>query len=151
MGSRYIYLSLILVAASAGTVGGYAYVLPALFPSHASQPTGITPQTIIHIPRGSSIPPPTWHNFTDLSSPTFHFPVNVTVTIGVNNTIEWINDDNFAHTVTSFEVPSGASTFNSDLIFQGKTFNATLVVPGVYKYFCAWHNWLAGVITVKSA
>jgi len=75
----------------------------------------------------------------------------MTVTIGVNNTIEWINDDNVAHTVTSFQVPAGAATFNSDLIFQGKTFTTTLNTPGVYKYFCAWHNWLAGVITVKPA
>ncbi len=152
MRSRYVYLSLILIAASAGTVGGYVYVLPSLLPSHASQPTGMTPQTIIHIPRGSSIPPPTWHNFTDLSSPTFHFRVNITVTIGVNNTIEWVNDDNIAHTVTFFQVPQGDSTYpNSGLVFQAKTFVVTLTVPGEYKYFCAWHNWLAGVITVESA
>jgi plastocyanin len=75
----------------------------------------------------------------------------MTVVIGVNNTIEWVNDDNQAHTVTSLQVPTGASTFNSEFVFPGKTFTLTLTVPGVYKYVCAWHNWLAGQITVKLA
>jgi len=144
---RYSYVGLIIIAIVAAGLGGYFYVLPALFPVQKTS----SPMTVIHIPKYSSMPPSNWHNFTDLSSPTFHFPINITVTIGVNNAIEWINDDNIAHTVTSFDVPSGALTFNSDLIFQGKTFITTLTVPGVYKYFCAWHNWLAGQITVKLA
>jgi hypothetical protein len=149
MRSRYVYFSLILIVAAA--TGGFVYALPSLFPSHTSQQTNSNPGTIIHIPPGSSIEPPGWVSYQNLSSPTFHFKVNITVTIGVNNTIEWINDDNVAHTVTSFQVPLGASTFNSDLIFPGETFTATLTTPGVYKYFCAWHNWLGGVITVKSS
>ena len=143
---RYAILGLVIIAIVVSSVAGYIYASPILFP----RPTA-TPETVIHIPKGSANPPPSWHNFTDLSSPTFHFPVNITVTIGVNNTIEWINDDGVAHTVTSFQVPTGALTFNSDLIFPGKTFTVTLTTPGVYKYFCAWHNWLAGVITVEQA
>ncbi len=142
---RYSYAASILIAIVAASVAGYVFVVPALFP--AQKP----PIYVIHIPTGSGYPPPNWHNFTDLSSPGFKFPINKTVTIGVNDTIEWINDDRVAHTVTSFQVPSGAPTFNSDLILPGQTFTTTLTVPGVYKYFCAWHNWLAGEITVKSA
>lgn len=142
---RYSYLILIAIVVVAAAVGGYIYVVPILF----SQKQG--PTTVIHIPRGSSVPPPNWHNFTDLSSPTFHYPFNFTVVIGTNNTIEWINDDGIAHTVTSLQVPSGASTFNSGLIEQGKSFTTTLTVAGVYKYACAWHNWLAGIVTVKSS
>jgi hypothetical protein len=144
---RYSYLGLIAIAVVAASVGGYVYASSVLFPGQRISP----PMSVIHIPKGSSIPPPNWVDFTNLSSPSFHYPVNITVTIGVNNTIEWVNDDGVAHTVTSFLVPSGASTFNSDLIFQGKTFTVTLTVPGEYKYFCAWHNWLAGKIVVKSA
>ena len=145
MPPRYSYLGLILIGVAVASVGGYVYVSPILFPAQKTTSS----VKIIHIPEYSSRPPSDWHNFTDLSSPTFQYPVNITVTIGVNNTIEWINDDNVAHTVTSFQVPAGASTFNSDLIFEGKTFTTTLTVPGEYRYFCAWHNWLAGVITVK--
>ena len=141
---RYSYLILIAIVAVAATVSGYVYIAPVLFPQKSS-----APMTMIHIPKGSSFPPPNWHNFTDLSSPTFHYPFNFTVVIGTNNTIEWINDDGIAHTVTSLQVPSGASTFNSGLINPGKTFTDTLTIAGVYKYTCAWHNWLAGVITVK--
>ena len=140
---------MVAVIALAAIIG--AYILPSLLSHDMPQTTSSTPMTIIHIPPHSSLPPPNWHNFTDLSSPNFQFPFNTTITIGINNTIEWINDDGVAHTVTSFQVPTGASTFNSDLIFPGKTFSVTLTTPGVYKYFCAWHNWLAGVITVKPA
>jgi len=141
-------LGLIIIAVVAASLGGYFYVYPALFPPQKTT----LPMTVIHIPKGSSIPPTDWHNFTDLSSPTFHYPVNMTVTIGMNNTIEWINDDPIAHTVYFFQFPPGASNLpQSGLILQGKTFTVTLIVPGVYKYFCAWHNWLAGQITVKLA
>jgi plastocyanin len=136
---------LIIVVVTAASLGGYVYVAPALFPAHR------IPMTVIHIPPGSSRPPSNWHeNFTNPSSSTFQYPVT-NVVIGVNNTIEWINDDSVAHTVTSFQVPLGAPTFNSDLVFPGKTFTTTLTVLGVYKYFCAWHNWLGGEVTVQPA
>lgn len=139
---RYSYLILIVIVAVAAVAAGYVYVVPLLFSQKSP--------TVIHIPKGSSIPPPNWHNFTDLSSPTFHYPFQFTVVIGTNNTIEWVNDDNIAHTVTSLQVPSGAATFNSALINPGSTYQTTLTVVGVYKYTCAWHNWLAGIITVVS-
>ena len=144
---RYSYIGLILISVVAASIGGYAYVLPKLFPIQETS----SPKTVIHIPKGAGVPPPNWVDFRNLTSPTFHYPVNITVVIGVNNTIEWVNDDNQAHTVTSLQVPTGASTFNSEFVFPGKTFMLTLTVPGVYKYVCAWHNWLAGQITVKLA
>ena len=39
-------------------------------------------------------------------------PDNVTVVIGVNNTVMWTNDDVALHTVTSSSVPAGAQSFN---------------------------------------
>jgi DNA-binding transcriptional ArsR family regulator len=135
---------LIAIVAVASVLGGYVYVVPLLFPQKSA------PMSVIHIHKGSSIPPPGWHNFTDLSSASFDW-FNFTVVIGKNNTIEWINDDGIAHTVTSLQVPSGASTFNSGLINPGSTFTTTLTVVGVYKYTCAWHNWLAGLIMVRQS
>jgi hypothetical protein len=142
---RYSYLVLIAIIAASAVVGGYVYVVPSLI----SQKT--TPMTVIHIPKGSSLQPIHWVDFRNLTSPGFHYPFNFTVVIGINNTIEWINDDSIAHTVTSLQVPSGAGPFNSGLIDQGRTFTTTLTVAGVYKYTCAWHNWLAGIITVKQS
>lgn len=143
--SRYSTLGIVLISVTAtGTVAGLMYISAALSP-------GQNEVTTIHIPPGSGIPPPNWHNFTDLSSASFQYPVNITVIVGINNTIRWINDDQAAHTVTSFQQPREAPTFNSGIFSHGQTFTVTLTVPGVYKYFCAWHNWLAGVITVKPA
>jgi Copper binding proteins, plastocyanin/azurin family len=142
---RYSYLILIAIVAIAAIVGGYVYVVPLLFSQKS------TPMTVIHIPKGSSIQPANWVDFHNLTFPGFHYPFNFTVLIGTNNTIEWINDDGIAHTVTSLQVPSGAATFNSGLINPGRTFTTTLTVSGVYKYTCAWHNWLAGLITVKQS
>jgi len=69
-------------------------------------------------------------------------PASITVVIGKNNTVQWVNTDSVAHTVSSFLVPSGAQTFNSDLIQPDHGFTVTLSVPGVYKYTCMWHPWL---------
>jgi plastocyanin len=107
--------------------------------------------TVIYIPRYSYIPPKNWSDILGLSSPGFVYPYNFTVVIGVNNTIEWINNDTVEHTVIALSVPQGVSLFDSGFIGLGRSFTLTLTVPGVYKYDCAWHPWLAGLITVKPA
>lgn len=104
---------------------------------------------IVTIPPNSSDPPPGF-NVTNLLTGAFQYPYDFKVVIGVNNTVHWKNADDVSHTVSSFVVPTGAQTFNSDLIAPGSTFSATLTVPGTYKYTCMWHPWLAGVITVAS-
>jgi len=79
-------------------------------------------------------------------------PDNVTVVIGVNNTVVWTNEDAISHTVVSKQVPSGAASFSSSIIPKGGTFNVTLTVPGVYAYFCSIHpTWMQGTIVVKAA
>jgi hypothetical protein len=104
--------------------------------------------TTISIPKGSFIQPVGFSG-QSFQAGTYRYPFNFTVILGINNTLEWVNNDSVAHTVTAFIVPPGAAAFNSGLIQPGKTFTATLTVPGIYKYTCAWHNWLAGQITVK--
>ncbi len=76
-------------------------------------------------------------------------PDNFTVVIGVNNTVTWTNNDSTAsHTVQSSSVPIGATAFNSGNMVQGATFTYTFTVPGTYDYYCAYHSWMKGVITV---
>jgi plastocyanin len=103
--------------------------------------------TVIVIPRKAATPPANF-NVTELLTNKYAYPVNITVFIGVNNTIEWLNADSTDHTVSSFAIPSGAQSFSSGLIPPHSTFNQTLTIPGVYKYTCIWHPWLAGEITV---
>lgn len=79
-------------------------------------------------------------------------PSEFTVVIGVNNTIEWINEDVLsAHSVTALEVPTGFAKFDPVIIGSGQTFTMKLTVPGTYIYYCLWHpGWLRGTITVKA-
>lgn len=79
-------------------------------------------------------------------------PANVTVVIGVNNTVVWTNQDVTNHTVVSKQVPSGAASFSSSLIPPGGHYNVTLTVPGTYLYFCSIHPvWMQASITVKAS
>jgi plastocyanin len=106
---------------------------------------------MLYFQEGNFTAPSDWNYSLGLLNPNFRYPWNLTVVIGVNNTIEWTNHDRLAHTVTALTVPQGATLFDSGLISPGQNFIVTLSVPGLYKFDCAWHPWLAGVITVKSS
>ena len=147
---RFLALTIVFVVVGAVFATNYVYHGP-LFSAKSSAKSAVV---TVHILRGSSIPPSGFNavsfqeNFPTGSYP---YPVKLRLTSGVNNTIEWINDDTEGHTVTALVAPSADSRFNSGLISAGQTFIVTLTMPGVYRYTCAWHNWLAGQITVKSA
>ena len=74
-------------------------------------------------------------------------PDNFTLVIGVNNTVIWTNNDSAHHTVTSKTAPAGGS-FNSQDMAPGATFTFTFTVPGTYSYYCVYHFWMTGTITV---
>jgi plastocyanin len=76
-------------------------------------------------------------------------PDTVTVVIGVNNTVEWTNNENETiHTVTSV---SGNGSLNSGNINPGGTYMYTFTTPGTYNYMCTYHSWMTGVVVVKAA
>ena len=146
MQRRFLSLVIIVIAVVATVVTSFTYLGP-LFPAKDVVKPSVT---VITIPKGSYIHPAGF-NVTQLLTNTYKFPFNVTVTIGVNNTVRWVNDDTVDHTVSAFIAPAGGLMFNSGLIPPGKVFTATLTVPGVYKYTCSWHQWLAGQVTVELA
>ena len=84
----------------------------------------------------------------DTSSPGYS-PDSVTIVVGVNNTVKWTNNDSVDHTVTSTDVPSGATSFDSGPINPGDTFTKTFTVPGTYHYHCSLHSWMNGTIIVE--
>jgi plastocyanin len=146
---RVVVLAVAIVAIIAAAITGYIY-LTSLSPNTG----GNSRVTVINIPPRSYIVPSGFNTTrfqTDFPTGAYSYPVNITVRIGINNTIEWVNQDTEGHTVTAVVAPSGAPLFNSGLIFPGKTFSVTLTTPGAYRYTCAWHNWLAGQIIVKPA
>jgi plastocyanin len=73
-------------------------------------------------------------------------PNNITVVFGVNNTVEWTNDDSQSHTVTAND-----GTFDSGNLAPGATYTYTFPSPGVYTYHCFYHPWMTGTVTVLVA
>jgi len=75
----------------------------------------------------------------------FYSPANITVVIGVNNTVVWTNHDTTSHTVVALDNSYSAT------LTQGQTFTHTYATPGVYKYHCTIHPWMTGSVTVLAA
>jgi len=73
-------------------------------------------------------------------------PSNITIVIGVNNTVVWKNEDSDAHTATS-DTPE----FDSGMIPPGGIFTHTFLRAGTYPYHCDPHPWMTGVVIVKAA
>lgn len=71
---------------------------------------------------------------------------NTMVVIGVNNTVRWINNDNFPHTVTAVD-----GSFDSGNMNAGQSFVHTFTKAGKYAYFCTYHPWMSGTVTVLNA
>lgn len=77
-------------------------------------------------------------------------PDNVTVVMGINNTVTWTNNDANIHTVTSTTIPTGVAPFTSGYLNQGQSFTYTFTKPGVYEYHCTIHPWMVGFVIVKA-
>jgi plastocyanin len=83
------------------------------------------------------------------------------ITIGVGQTVEWVNDDkDMPHEITTdpdvavdpshVSVPEGVAPFDSRLITSGKSFRHQFAVPGLYRYACPPHenDGMLGEVTV---
>ena len=72
------------------------------------------------------------------------------LTILVGDTVDWVNDDVAAHTVTSGSPQDGPSgVFDSSLVMAGTVFSHTFEEPGTYPYFCLVHPWMIGSVIVE--
>ena len=58
--------------------------------------------------------------------------------------VQWINQDPVQH-----QILSDTEAFTSDLIAAGKSFSHVFEKRGVYKYFCAPHPFMKGIIIVE--
>ncbi len=76
------------------------------------------------------------------TSPGFS-PPTITVMIGMNSTVTWVNLDSGVHTVTAND-----KSFDSGNLNQGDTFTFTFTQPGTYHYYCKYHSWMAGTVNV---
>ncbi len=75
-------------------------------------------------------------------------PQNITVVIGVNNTVEWVNQDSVMHSVTGVNDTSLNDTSLNPAGTAGDTYTFTFTAPGTYPYKCIYHFWMTGTIKV---
>ena len=84
----------------------------------------------------------------DVSGTSFYIPLNLEVTRGTN--VIWVNDDSVPHTVQSQNDKGEIiGLFNSAPLQTGETFEYTFDEAGVYNYYCSFHPWRVGIVTVR--
>ena len=72
-------------------------------------------------------------------------PPTVTVVIGVNSSLTFVNKDSVVHTVTATD-----KSFNSGDIQPGQSFTYNFTSPGTFTYYCVYHSWMKGTVKVVS-
>jgi plastocyanin len=80
---------------------------------------------------------------SDVSIQNMSFVPN-SVTVSVNTTVTWTNNDSVTHTVTS-----DTNLFTSGNIAPGGTFSFTFVTAGTYNYHCSIHTDMLGTVVVQ--
>jgi plastocyanin len=100
------------------------------------------PQTFtVDMPEGTSSPGCETSNAC-------YLPADITINVG--DTIEWINVDTAAHTVTAGSPADGPSgVFDSSLVMASAAYSFTFEEAGNYDYFCMVHPWMVGSVTVN--
>lgn len=150
---RLVALILIAVAILPGLIAAELYfpglqpkfevTSPSGPPSSGGGSTSVVGVKII-IPLGTSLN----HNLN-------FQPSTLTLVIGVNNTVTWVNQDTTDHTATFQTVPAGvtSSSISASDIPPGTSFGpVTFTVAGTYMYHCQFHpGWMRGTIIVKAA
>ncbi len=91
--------------------------------------------------------------------PPKYLPMKVAIKVG--QTVEWVNNAQTLHSVTTdpdsaqnpgdVSSPPGAKPFDSGFMKPGMTFDYTFTVPGTYKYLCLPHekDGMIGYVTVS--
>ncbi len=104
------------------------------------EPTGPTTHSV-DIPVGTSVPGCEVDN-------SCWSPADITINAG--DTVEWINVDTAAHTVTGGSPANGPSgVFDSSLVMGDAVYAFTFEETGSYDYFCMVHPWMVGSVTVN--
>ena len=114
--------SLILAVALAGYFAATVYALSAPQPVNGGGPTVYISET-----------PISWQ----------YSPQHITVVLGVNSTVTWASRSVAYDTVTD-----RGGSFSSGPIAPGGSFTLRFTAPGVYEYYCEYHPWMTGTVTV---
>jgi plastocyanin len=118
-------LTFVLLAVMVGYFSSTVYAIGTSQPPSASGPTIFIVET-----------PVSWQ----------YSPQNIKVVIGVNSTVTWVS-----HSISYDTVTDRSGAFGSSPIAPGQTFVYTFSAPGVYAYYCQYHPWMTGTVTVEAA
>ena len=69
-------------------------------------------------------------------------PATITITKG--EAVEWINEDDAPHTVTS-----NTGIFKSPTLNKGQSFRHTFATDGAFPYYCTFHRGMKATVDVK--
>ena len=84
----------------------------------------------------------------DVTGAGFYSPLNLEIPIG--STVTWVNDDSVPHNIQSIDREGKVTQlFNSPPLNTGDRFEHTFDEEGVYKYYCSFHPWRVGLVTVS--
>ena len=72
-------------------------------------------------------------------------PTQITVVLGVNNTVTWISHSFAYDTITSKD-----GLFSSGPVAPGSSYTYVFTKAGTYNYYCQYHLWMQGTVVVKS-
>jgi len=117
------------------SLGAFAFVIPAVSAQSTSTISTIN-TNVAHVSIVSGAQNP--------NNGQFYSPANITVVLGVNNTVVWTNNDSTNHTVVALD-----NSFSATLK-PGQTFTHTFTAPGVYNYHCTIHTFMMGQVVVLS-
>ena len=103
-----------------------------------SEPEPKVQEASVVIPNGNS----------EMSAAGFYLPLNLEIPVGT--TVTWVNDDSVPHNIQSMDEEGNViQLFNSPPMNTGDRFEFTFEESGVYNYFCSFHPWRVGVVTVS--
>lgn len=84
----------------------------------------------------------------DVSGSGFYLPLNLE--IKTNTKVIWVNEDSVPHNIQSQdEFGKVSDMFNSPPLNTGDRFEHTFDEAGAYNYYCSFHPWRVGIVTVK--
>lgn len=106
---------------------------------------------VIHPPQSVTVTIPAGASLAD-NNVNFT-PKDITVVLGVNNTVVWVNENVNPERVIGQDedMPGGFGKIRTLIEPEGGTFAFTFTEEGTYNYLSAAHPWLQGTVTVKKA
>jgi len=129
--SNRLYLRRLIIILILGFIIGGVTVGSSAAGTENQLLSSLSSSADITIPRGATV-----------QGNTAYSPGNFTVKAG--QTVTWVNKDTTVHTVTS----STSGMFDSGNLNPGQTWNHDFTQSGVYEYYCTFHAWMKGNVTV---